>query len=434
MGAAMLPAGRARALCEDAWHATAARSRDGALHPRDARPGLQPPDPEGGAREGRRTAADLVPLRGRRHAHHGPARRRGPRRREWQNIPRVMADAVVAIEDQRFWDHSGIDLKALLRAAYVNATEGRVVQGASTITQQLVKNLYVGDEESLARKTKEAYLAYQLEQRRSKSRSSRSIEHVYSATAPTECRRRPRRNFDIHATELTLAQAALLAGVSRAPVDYDPVAHPTHARQRRNRVLDAMPRAGHDRQDTHDAIAASEIELDLGQEDARQYIAPYFVDYFKSGSFRTRGSARPSPTLRPAVQGGLRITTTLSPRMQVQAERRRPGPPLPARPLRGDDGSWTRGRGTSARWSAAATTGTSRTPSRGSTSRRVGARPADRLRVQAVRARRRARERVLPLVTVNGSTVSIALADGTSWSRRTPRGAATARSRSRAPR
>src|SRR5512141_594677 len=85
---------------------------------------------------------------------------------KWENIPKVMVDAVVALEDQRVWEHAGVDLKALLRAAYVNATEGRIVQGASTITQQLIKNLYVGDEESLSRKIKEAYLAYQLEQKR----------------------------------------------------------------------------------------------------------------------------------------------------------------------------------------------------------------------------------------------------------------------------
>src|SRR5207249_4057795 len=83
-------------------------------------------------------------------------------------IPENIRNAVVAIEDKRYYDHMGIDVKALLRAAYVDATTGRIVEGGSTITQQYVKNAYTGDEQTLSRKFREAVLAYQLEQTLSK--------------------------------------------------------------------------------------------------------------------------------------------------------------------------------------------------------------------------------------------------------------------------
>ncbi|MDQ3991640.1 MAG: transglycosylase domain-containing protein, partial [Actinomycetota bacterium] len=85
-----------------------------------------------------------------------------------QRIPDVARDAVVAIEDKRFWSHRGVDLKALIRAAYVNASEGRVAQGGSTITQQYVKNTLVGTDRTLERKVREARLAWELEKKYSK--------------------------------------------------------------------------------------------------------------------------------------------------------------------------------------------------------------------------------------------------------------------------
>ena len=240
-----------------------------------------------------------------------------------RNIPDVMRDAVVAIEDQRFWDHSGIDLKALLRAAYVNATEGRVVQGASTITQQLVKNLYVGDEDTVTRKINEAYLAWQLEHKLSKDQIlTKYLNTVYFGNGAYGIQAAAQTYFDEDATELTLPQAALLAGLIRAPVDYDPVAHPTHARQRRNQVLNAMLAQGLIDGPTRDATVRLQAELDLGEEDERRYIAPYFVDYFKEWFLSNpRFGATPQERYDLLFEGGLRITTTLDPRIQLQAER-----------------------------------------------------------------------------------------------------------------
>jgi len=239
------------------------------------------------------------------------------------DIPEVMRDAVVAIEDQRFWQHRGIDLRALLRAAYVNATEGRVVQGASTITQQLVKNLYLSTEDTVTRKINEAYLAWQLEHERTKDQIlTRYLNTVYFGNGAYGVQAAAQTYFDVDAAELTLPQAALLAGAIRAPVDYDPVAHPTRARQRRNRVLGEMYAQGMIDEATRDAAARLPVELDLGDEEERRYIAPYFVDYFKEWFLSNpRFGATPEERYDLLFEGGLRITTTLEPRLQLQAER-----------------------------------------------------------------------------------------------------------------
>src|SRR6266700_2493326 len=98
----------------------------------------------------------------------------------FRDVPQVMRDAVVAIEDRRFYQHKGVDLKALLRAAYVDATSGRVIQGGSTITEQYIKNRFLTDDRTLRRKIQEALLALQLEQRLSKNQIlSRYLNTVY---------------------------------------------------------------------------------------------------------------------------------------------------------------------------------------------------------------------------------------------------------------
>ncbi|HEX5951281.1 MAG TPA: transglycosylase domain-containing protein [Actinomycetota bacterium] len=242
---------------------------------------------------------------------------------KWKDVPEVMADATVAIEDQRFWDHAGVDLKALLRAAYTNVTEGGVVQGASTITQQLVKNLYVGGEVTLSRKFKEAYLAWKLEQEQPKEEIlTEYLNTVYFGNGAYGVQAAARTYFGIDATDLNLPQAALLAGVIRSPSDYDPVTHPQRARNRRARVLDAMLSQGLIDQATRDAAVRSRLGLEIGGPKERRYIAPYFVDFFKEWFLSNpRFGETVSDRYDLLFKGGLRITTTLSPRMQFQAER-----------------------------------------------------------------------------------------------------------------
>lgn len=240
-----------------------------------------------------------------------------------RRIPEVMRNAVVAIEDQRFYEHSGLDLRAVLRAAYIDATTGRIVEGGSTITQQLVKKLYVGEEETLDRKIREAYLAYQMEQRYTKEQIlTRYLNTVYFGNGAYGIMAASRAYFDKQPVELTLEEAALLAGLIRAPVTYDPVTKPGRARNQRNRVLGRMLDLGMIDGASYDAARTRPVELNMNEDEQSPYLAPYFVDYFKewflsSPKFGETQEERYNLLFR----GGLRIVTTLDPRLQRAAER-----------------------------------------------------------------------------------------------------------------
>jgi penicillin-binding protein 1A len=239
-----------------------------------------------------------------------------------KKIPEVLRDAVIAIEDKRFYDHHGVDLKALMRAAYVDATSGRIVEGGSTITQQYVKQTYVGDERTLSRKIEEAYLAWQLEDKLSKDQIlTKYLNTVYFGNGAYGIQAAAQTYFDRPATDLTLSQSALLAGLIRAPNDYDPVSHPNIATRRRNQVLTSMLNLG--MIDASQVTHASDrpVHVHTAQPAAQHYVAPYFVDYVKQWFLS-------NPRFGKTVQerydllfkGGLRITTTIDPRLQQEAE------------------------------------------------------------------------------------------------------------------
>src|SRR3954466_2389034 len=162
----------------------------------------------------------------------------------YDEIAPVMQQAILAVEDKRFYQHGAVDPIGLARAAAVDVTGGHV-QGGSTITQQLVKNVYTGGARSFRRKFMEAALAYQLEQEWPKGRVLTPYpktlcfgHHAYGVEAAAQI------YFGTHARSLQPWQAALLAGLVKGPSQYDPVAHPGAARARRNLVLRLMLQAG----------------------------------------------------------------------------------------------------------------------------------------------------------------------------------------------
>ena len=240
-----------------------------------------------------------------------------------RKIPDVVRDAVIAIEDQRFYDHAGLDMRALLRAAYIDATTGEVVEGGSTITQQLVKKLYVGDEQTIGRKIREAYLAWQLEQRLSKDRIlTRYLNTVYFGNGAYGILAASETYFGVEPLELTLSQAATLAGLIAAPVDYDPVRHPGRSERRRNHVLTLM--LGLDMIDEA-GLREGERLADRPRphpEDETHYAAPWFVDYVKEWFLSNpRFGETPQDRYDLLFEGGLRIVTTVDLRLQRAAER-----------------------------------------------------------------------------------------------------------------
>jgi penicillin-binding protein 1A len=223
-----------------------------------------------------------------------------------------MPKATVAIEDRRFYEHGGIDPEGILRALVADVSAGRVVQGGSTITQELVRNLYLSREQTLQRKVVEACLAVKL----SRAWPRHSIlnaylndvyygNHAYGIQAAAET------YFSVPASRLTLEQAALLAGLPQAPSYYDPLHNPAAALARRNAVLRALRRSG-DVTDGQYEAAARDRSLHLRPSPAYGSREPYLVGYVENLVEQAYGAA----TVRA---GGLRIYTTIQPRLQRAA-------------------------------------------------------------------------------------------------------------------
>ena len=153
--------------------------------------------------------------------------------------------ATVAVEDRRFYEHGGVDLRGVARALLADVRAGKVVEGGSTITQQLVRNLYVSREQTLSRKVREACLAVKLTRRWSKERIlGEYLNVVYYGNRAYGAEAAAQSYFSVRARELTLPQAALLAGLPQAPSTYDPLLRPDLAVERRTLVLAAMRAAG----------------------------------------------------------------------------------------------------------------------------------------------------------------------------------------------
>jgi penicillin-binding protein 1A len=164
---------------------------------------------------------------------------------EYEDIAPVMKQAIVAIEDRRYFEHRGVDLRAIGRAVWADISKKAVVQGGSTITQQFIKNTYVRNQRSIARKLREAALAWQLEQRWSKKRILTAyLNTIYFGNGAYGVDQAALTYFGHHAQRMTLAEAALLAGLPADPSRYDPFTNPRAARARRRTVLRTMLELG----------------------------------------------------------------------------------------------------------------------------------------------------------------------------------------------
>jgi len=229
-------------------------------------------------------------------------------------IAPVLLQAIVAVEDKRFYQHRGVDLRGIARAVWADVTSKSVVQGGSTITQQFVKNSCVTTRRSISRKLKEAALAWQLEQRWSKDRILTAyLNTIYFGNGAYGIQRAAQTYFNTSARRLDLAQAALLAGLPADPSGYDPVTNPAAARARRAEVLRDML-AQHDIT-ARDFRRAERTPLPRPQ-DVRlpgiQGPAPFFANYVKQQLISKYGTRR-------VFGGGLDVQTTLDLRLQQVA-------------------------------------------------------------------------------------------------------------------
>jgi penicillin-binding protein 1A len=217
--------------------------------------------------------------------------------------------ATVAIEDRRFYEHDGLDYEAIIRAAVKNLEEGEIVQGGSTITQQLVRNLYIGRERSLERKTKEACLALKLEEVHTKEWILETyLNQVYFGNHAYGIEAAAQTYFSRPAAKLNIVQAALLAGLPQAPSAYDPFKRPGEAVRRRNDVLTAMYTAGYINTEDYRAATQAPLKLKAGQLYTK-IREPYFFSYVREQLIAKYGAN----TVRG---GGLKVYTTIVPRLQ----------------------------------------------------------------------------------------------------------------------
>ncbi|MFL5918930.1 MAG: transglycosylase domain-containing protein, partial [Gaiellaceae bacterium] len=229
-------------------------------------------------------------------------------------IAPIMQQAIVAVEDKRFYEHRGVDVRGIARAVWADVTNKKVVQGGSTITQQLVKNSCVTTARTISRKLKEAALAWQLEQRWKKLRILTAyLNTIYFGNGAYGIQRAAQTYFDTTAARLTLAQAALLAGIPADPSRFDPVTNPKAARARRLEVLKAMLAQG---EITQRDLRQAMRERVPRPEDVRlpgiEGPAPYFVNYVKQQLIEKYGTRR-------VFGGGLNVQTTIDLRLQKLA-------------------------------------------------------------------------------------------------------------------
>jgi penicillin-binding protein 1B len=231
----------------------------------------------------------------------------------YDEIPPLMVHAILAIEDRRFFEHSGVDLKGLGRALLRNAVDEQLGQGGSTITQQLVKNTYLSPDKTLQRKYSEAMLAVALERRLSKNDIfALYCNEIYlgqrDAVAVRGVKEAARIFFGKELKDLTLPEAATLAGMIQSPAHYSPVRHPDEARARRNLVLGAMQLNGWITAEQNASASAEPIVV--APVAVENSLAPYFVDYVNrlaESQFETSGATQ-------------RIYTTIDLELQHAAE------------------------------------------------------------------------------------------------------------------
>ena len=249
--------------------------------------------------------------------------------KENDEIPKDLVNAVVAIEDARFFEHQGVDVKGVFRAIFVGLTKGSLSEGASTITQQLIKNnVYGGGFETnmgdrITRKFQEQYLALQLEQRVDK----KTILEYYLNTINFGANSlgvevAAQRYFGKHVTALNLAECAVIAATTSSPTRYNPITHPDSNQVRRLIVLDKMLESGFITEEQRNEAASEDVYQRI-QATAEAYTGQHAFSYFTDAVFedvletlQKELGYTESQAYSVMYNGGLRIYTTEVPSIQ----------------------------------------------------------------------------------------------------------------------
>ncbi|NOX82328.1 MAG: PBP1A family penicillin-binding protein [Alphaproteobacteria bacterium] len=224
------------------------------------------------------------------------------------DLPSHLIKAFLSTEDRRFYDHIGVDLRGMLRAALANAKAGGISEGGSTITQQLARNLFLSPEQTYERKAKEALLALWLESHYTKDQIlSLYLNRIYLGAGTYGIESAAQTYFGKSARDATLSEAAMLAGLPKAPSTYAPTQNPLGAQRRAAEVLDNMlenheitPFEAREARENPAVVLLQNSDSDLG----------YFFDY----------AAAKAKKLAPAIAGDIIVTTTIDQKLQRDAE------------------------------------------------------------------------------------------------------------------
>jgi penicillin-binding protein 1A len=232
----------------------------------------------------------------------------------YSRMPKVLINAFVAAEDGRFFEHKGINLTAIMRATLKNIAAGGVVQGGSTITQQVAKSLLLTPERSLTRKVKEAYLAYKIEKSFSKEDIlSLYLNQIYLGEGAYGVEAASMTYFGRHVENITLPEAAMLAGLPRSPARYSPISHFERAKERQVYVLGRMVEDGYITRD--EEKKALETKLNIRKKDEiNRHLAPYFTEHIRRYISEKYGDDA-------LYKDGLKIYTQLNLKMQEAADK-----------------------------------------------------------------------------------------------------------------
>jgi penicillin-binding protein 1A len=226
-----------------------------------------------------------------------------------------MKHAIVAIEDKRFYEHRGVDLRGMARAVWADVTHHGEVQGGSTITQQFVKQAYLTSRKTIGRKLVEAALAWQLEQQKSKDWILTAyLNTVYFGNGAYGVEQASKIYFHHDAATMKPAEAALLAAIPEDPSLWDPVAHPQLAKERRNLVIRQLYAQGYltKSQFVNSLVYPMPNPSKVSLPSTEGVAAPYFANYVKDQLVNTLGTST-------AFGGGLKVTTTLDMNLQKMA-------------------------------------------------------------------------------------------------------------------
>lgn len=242
-----------------------------------------------------------------------------------EKIPKNLINAFIAIEDQYFYSHKGVNIRSIIGSLATNLVHGGIKRGASTITQQLVKTAFLSPEQSLKRKAQEAWLAIQLERHYTKDQIMEFyLNQIYFGHSAYGVESAADTYFGKSVEDLNLAEAAMLAGIPKGPAYYSPYTNFDKAKERQEIILNAMAEMGFISEEEAEKAKQEEIKLVGIKDVAADYQAPYFTDYViqeLAALFQKELGLAEDEAYNKIYTGGLKIYTTVDMKIQEEAEK-----------------------------------------------------------------------------------------------------------------